>query len=161
MRRHGLLLSTVLLVAAAAAEAGAPQAYDPAVLRQGERIYQQSCAACHGAKGEGAPNWQQRNSVGELPPPSHDEEGHTWKHSDAMLYRMVKEGWRNPFNKTDRLTMPAFGEQLSPQEIAAVITYLKTLWTPEQRQFQEEETKTRGGFPPEVNAEQSRRRENQ
>ncbi len=61
---------------------------------------------------------------------------------------MVRDGWRDPFNKTKHLTMPAFGDQLSPKQIRAVITYLKTLWTPEQRQYQREETKVRGGFPP-------------
>lgn len=32
--------------------------------------------------------------------------------------------------------MPAFQDVLSDQEIRAVITYLKTLWTDEQRRFQ-------------------------
>src|SRR3546814_2343259 len=65
-----------------------------------------------------------------------------------MLYRMVSEGWRDPFNKTRELTMPAFGDQLSPEQIREVVTYLKTLWTSEQRQFQWEETLVRGAFPP-------------
>jgi mono/diheme cytochrome c family protein len=63
---------------------------------------------------------------------------------------MVSEGWRDPFNKTQRLTMPPFREQLSPQEIRDVVTYLKTLWTQEQRQFQWEETQVRGAFPPQA-----------
>src|SRR5581483_3822611 len=46
----------------------------------------------------------------------HGPQGHTWKHSDAMLYRIVREGWRDPFNKTKRLTMPAFRDVLSPRE---------------------------------------------
>ena len=54
---------------------------------------------------------------------------------------MVSKGWRDPFNKSKRLTMPAFGETLAPEQIRAVIDYLKTLWTPEQRQFQSEETR--------------------
>ena len=64
-----------------------------------------------------------------------------------MLYDMVGKGWRDPFNKTERLTMPAFGAGLSPHEIRAVITYLKTLWTPEQRRFQSEESRDQA-FPP-------------
>ncbi|EKD97371.1 MAG: cytochrome c class I, partial [uncultured bacterium] len=31
---------------------------DPQVLRVGARIYTQQCAACHGAKGEGQPDWR-------------------------------------------------------------------------------------------------------
>ncbi len=53
---------------------------------------------------------------------------------------MVNKGWRDPFNKTKKLTMPAFGGVLSPEQIRAVITYLKTFWTPEQTRFQLEES---------------------
>ena len=58
-----------------------------------------------------------------------------------MLYEMVAKGWRDPFNKTKRLTMPGFGDALSAEQIRAVITYLKTLWTPEQRGYQSEESR--------------------
>lgn len=75
-----------------------------------------------------------------MPPPPHGPQGHTWKHADAMLYRIISNGWRDPFNKTDRLTMPAFKDTLSPEEIRSVVTYLKTLWTPKQRRFQREES---------------------
>jgi mono/diheme cytochrome c family protein len=54
---------------------------------------------------------------------------------------MVSKGWRDPFNKTKRLSMPAFGDLLSPEQIRAVITYLKTLWAPEQRSYQSEESR--------------------
>ena len=114
---------------------------DPDQVQAGRAVYQQYCASCHGAKAQGAPNWQERDEHGELPAPPHDAEGHTWRHSDAELYGMVSKGWRDPFNKTTRLTMPAFGDVLSLQQIGAVITYLKTLWTPEQRSFQSEESR--------------------
>jgi mono/diheme cytochrome c family protein len=140
------MLGTLSGTAVAGASGGSD--LDPQVVAQGKQIYQRSCASCHGADGEGAPNWQKRNELGEVPPPPHDETGHTWRHADSMLYDMVHDGWRDPFNKTKRLTMPPFKNILSPEEIRAVITYLKTLWTPEQRQFQQEETQARGGFPP-------------
>ena len=107
----------------------------------GRKIYEQNCASCHGANAEGAPNWQERDAQGELPAPPHNAEGHTWRHSDAQLYEMVGQGWRDPFNKTKRLTMPAFGKTLLPEQIHSVIGYLKTLWTPEERQFQSEESR--------------------
>lgn len=107
----------------------------------GRKIYQAHCAACHGARGEGQPRWERLNAGGEMPAPPHDRKGHTWKHSDAMLYQMVAQGWRDPFNKTQRLTMPAFQGALQPWEIRAVIDYLKTLWTPRQRAFQREESR--------------------
>ena len=107
----------------------------------GRAIYERVCASCHGAHGEGAVNWQEPDAKDEMPAPPHDASGHTWKHSDAMLYQIVQQGWRDPFNKTQRLTMPAFEGQLSREETIAVIDYLKTLWKPKQRQFQAEESR--------------------
>lgn len=120
---------------------------ETALLTNGRAVYEQFCASCHGARGEGAPRWQSPDRIGELPAPPHGPQGHTWKHSDAMLYRIVQQGWRDPFNKSDRLTMPAFKQQLSPQQTIAVITYLKSLWRPEQWQFQAEESRNQP-FPP-------------
>lgn len=115
----------------------------------GRVIYERVCASCHGAHGEGAAKWQEPDAKGDMPSPPHDASGHTWKHSDAMLYQIVQRGWRDPFNKTQRLTMPAFEGQLSREETIAVIDYLKTFWKPEQRQFQAEESRKQS-FP--VNA---------
>ena len=142
MRAMQVLVATAgfAFFGAAGAAGQKPKAADDLVVK-GEAIYQQYCAACHGAKGEGRPGWEERDALGELPPPPHDPTGHTWKHSDAMLYRIIREGWRDPFNKTKRLTMPAYKDVLSPTEIKAVITYLKTLWKPEQRKIQREESK--------------------
>lgn len=125
---------------AVAHAANAPLPLDPNLVKSGHEIYQQYCPSCHGADAQGAPNWQERDANGELPAPPHNAQGHTWRHSDADLYMMVSKGWRDPFNKTQRLTMPAFGDVLSPEQIRAVITYLKTLWTPEEIQFQAEES---------------------
>lgn len=118
-----------------------PPPPDPEMVALGRQVYGQYCASCHGAEGEAQPNWQTPNELGELPAPPHDSTGHTWKHSDAMLYHIVLQGWRDPFNTTERLTMPAFRGMLSPREIQAVIIYLKTLWTDEQRRFQWEESR--------------------
>jgi len=108
---------------------------------EGRELYERFCAQCHGAHGEGAADWQSRDRNGEMPAPPHDKHGHTWKHSDEMLYRVVRNGWRDPFNHTQRLTMPPFNDLLSPQQTIAVIDYLKERWTPEQRQFQAEESR--------------------
>lgn len=142
MRRLALGVILVAFSSSAIAQAGdnSPP-LDPGQVNSGRAIYEQHCASCHGASAEGAPNWQERDARGELPAPPHNAEGHTWRHSDADLYEMVSKGWRDPFNKTKRLTMPAFGEEMSPAQIRAVIGYLKTLWTPDQRQFQSEESR--------------------
>ena len=105
----------------------------------GLQVYQQNCSVCHGQNAEGAENWKIQNGYGELPAPPHNKEGHTWRHSDKMLQRMIKQGWRDPFNKTKRLTMPAFGNALNPEEIDAVIGYIKTFWSPAQIEYQQKE----------------------
>lgn len=135
-------LAGVFLATSAGATEDALPVLDPEQVEIGQAIYGQYCASCHGESGQGVPEWQEQNEQGELPPPPHGPEGHTWRHSDADLYHMVSEGWRDPFNKTEHLTMPAFGEILSPEEIQAVITFLKTLWTPDQRRFQWEESQS-------------------
>lgn len=141
MRR--LLIGAMIAAAShvSIAQAAEPSALDPARVKTGSQVYEQYCASCHGAKAQGASNWQKRDEHGELPAPPHNAEGHTWRHSDAQLYEMISKGLRDPFNKTKRLTMPAFGEILSSEQIVAVVTYLKTLWTPDQRSFQAEETR--------------------
>jgi len=107
------------------------------------QVYQQNCSVCHGQNAAGAADWKVQNEYGELPAPPHNKDGHTWRHSDKMLQRMIRQGWRDPFNKTQRLTMPAFENALSPTEVDAVISYIKTLWTSEQVEYQQQENRRR------------------
>ncbi len=54
---------------------------------------------------------------------------------------MIRNGLRDPFNKTPELTMPPFKDRLSDEEVAAVIAYFKSLWSPEHRRYQDEENR--------------------
>lgn len=121
-------------------EASPVPTLDPSLVAKGQQIYGQSCAVCHGPNAEGDPNWRQPNERGNLPPPPHDDSGHTWRHGDGELFEIVHDGWRDPFNATEELTMPPFGDALSDQEIRAVIEYIKSLWSDEHRRFQIEES---------------------
>lgn len=112
---------------------------EPSQVARGRRVYLQHCAGCHGQNAEGAPNWSQPDAQGNLPPPPHDDSGHSWRHGDAELAAIIRNGWRDPFNKTAELTMPAFKDRLSDEEIAAVVAYFKSLWSSEHREFQEEQ----------------------
>lgn len=115
-------------------------ATNPEAYEQGQQIYVQSCAACHGLTGVGqfpdAP--AQRDATGRYGAPPHDENGHTWHHDDDLLYQIVREGGMG--NPEDFYPMPAFGEQLSDEQIEAVIFYIKGFWTEEQRQRQQQVT---------------------
>ncbi len=103
---------------------------------RGKKLYDSLCASCHGLKGQGQPNWQKPNSVGILPPPPHDNSGHTWHHGDGTLFDYVREGGRKYDSATFVSAMPAFGDFMSPDEIKSVITYIKTFWGPEERSSQ-------------------------
>lgn len=113
---------------------------DPSLVKLGQQVYGANCASCHGPNAEGDPNWQKPDERGNLPPPPHDDSGHTWRHGDGELFEIVHDGWRDPFNKTEELTMPPFGDVLSDSEIQAVVTYLKSLWSEEHQRFQVEES---------------------
>lgn len=103
---------------------------DPAQIGLGQKIYVQHCAACHGMKLEGQPNWQQRLPNGRMPAPPHDESGHTWHHTDDVLFGITKHGLVPPYAPRDyQSDMPAFAGTLSDDEIRAVLAYIRNHWT--------------------------------
>ncbi len=104
---------------------------DPQEVARGQELYNQYCAACHGANGEGQPKWKIRNEDGSFKPPPHDNSGHTWHHDDDLLLDIVANGVDFP-----QTQMPTFGNQLSDEEILAILEYLKSWWGPEERAFQ-------------------------
>lgn len=102
------------------------------VVRRGAKVYAQNCAACHGAKLEGQPNWRTRLANGRLPAPPHDDTGHTWHHPDHVLFGIIKNGLVPPYApKNYESDMPAFSGKLPDDEIWAVLAYLKSHWSRE------------------------------
>ena len=100
--------------------------------RSGQAIFVTTCAACHGVSGQGQPNWHIPREDGTLPAPPLNGDGHTWHHGDGLLYRIVSEGGsflEVPSVSNFKSSMPSFREQLSHNELVAVIKYVKTLWT--------------------------------
>ena len=98
----------------------------------GAKVYAQQCAACHGAKLEGQPNWKSRLPNGRLPAPPHDDSGHTWHHADYVLVAIVKNGLVPPYATPGyESDMPAFGNKLTDEEIWAVLAFLKSHWSRE------------------------------
>lgn len=109
---------------------------DPQQVALGRTIYADHCAACHGAELEGEPDWQIRLPTGELPAPPHDVTGHTWHHSDLVLFDIAKHGIAKFAPPDYRTKMPAFAEVLSDGEIRAVLAYIKSTWPDDIRQRQ-------------------------
>lgn len=112
---------------------------DAQVLARGHKVYTAHCAACHGARLEGQPNWRVRNADGLLPAPPHDATGHTWHHADEVLFRITKFGVARAAGLKDyRSAMPAYEGVLSDEEIVAVLSFIKASWPERQRKAQEE-----------------------
>lgn len=112
---------------------------EPAVLASGKQLYERHCAACHGAKLEGQPNWRSRDASGRLPAPPHDASGHTWHHTDEVLFRIVKEGMAATANLKDYPSaMPVYAGVLSDAEVVAVLSFIKAHWPPDIRRRHDE-----------------------
>lgn len=113
---------------------------DAAGVQRGQEIYQANCMVCHGANAEGAPNWATPGPDGLYPPPPHDDQGHTWHHSDRVLYEVIRDGMGDPLRPEAPLRMPAWGEKLTDADIRALMEYVKSLWNDDHRQWQWEQT---------------------
>lgn len=141
-----LLLLIMLLTACGsrttAAESAVPPlpTLDSVQVDRGRALYAQYCAACHGARAEGASGWPTPVADGLPPAPPHDDSGHTWHHADRVLYETIHMGMGDPLRPGSPLRMPAFGDQLSADNIHAIIVYFKSLWTEEHRRYQMKET---------------------
>ena len=102
----------------------------------GQEIYTAECAACHGVRLEGQPNWRSRLANGSLPAPPHDETGHTWHHPDQFLFDITKHGGAKNASAGFVSGMPAFGGKLADRHIWAALAYIKSRWPEPVRQRQ-------------------------
>ncbi len=89
----------------------------PELVAQGRTIFNETCAVCHGPNGEGDVGSPLNGSA------------HAWHHVDKQLISFVRDG-------IPGTAMAGHGEHLTDQEIGAVISFIKTWWTPEQRAMQ-------------------------
>ena len=99
---------------------------------QGEALYIQYCAQCHGVDLKGSPTWKEPLADGSFPPPPHDSSGHTWHHPDEQLLDIVANGGDPAYNSK----MPAFKDKLTMNEMSAILEFFKSKWGGEEREFQ-------------------------
>ena len=84
---------------------------------------------CHGANLEGQPNWREKLASGRMPAPPHDESGHTWHHTDEVLFGITKYGLTPKYGPSGyQSDMPAFGGKLSDADIWAVLSLIESRW---------------------------------
>lgn len=144
----GLLAATLAFLAGAIIVAqttqDAPRANpdDVQQVARGKPVYANHCAACHGVRLEGQPDWRNKLPSGRMPAPPHDATGHTWHHPDPVLFGITKHGlipgkYAPPGYQSD---MPAYGGSLSDEDIWAVLAYIKSSWPQEIRRAQRELT---------------------
>ena len=121
---QGILMTTRAQQIAQAEEVVCNVELDPALIEQGQVVYAQNCAACHGQELQGASNWETQHEDGSWPPPPLNSAAHAWQHSDSSIVSTITSG--RSAGKTN--PMPAFGEILSESEIRAVIEFIKSNW---------------------------------
>ncbi len=88
--------------------------------RTPENLYRAACITCHGPDGTGAP----RSIVGfDAPVPDFTDCAFATAEADVDWFSVVHEG--GPVRGLDR-HMPAFGDALSPGEIALAVSHVRT-----------------------------------
>jgi len=121
---QGVVLVSFLFLASCGSSQGDSRAAPVEPVRRGEVLYQANCQSCHGGATGG--------SLRDIPPP-HNTNGHTWHHADQQLIDIVLNGVSFPAYESK---MPPFKDKLTEADVKAILAYIKTWWTDEQRHFQ-------------------------
>ncbi len=137
----GVLLLALALASACARPSGRSPGVSDLEIRRGEALYNQYCLSCHGGPTGG--------SMMDYPP-RHNANGHTWHHSDCQLREIIQNGgdemtamMRRMMAPPNAPAMPAFKGVLTDEEIEAILAFIKTWWTEEQRRYQAQITRAR------------------
>jgi len=105
---------------------------DAIMVQIGSKVYASNCASCHGENLEGQPNWRSPGEDGLLPAPPHDETGHSWHHTDDVLFGITKYGLAEFSGLEGYVSaMPIYKDVLSDEEIIAVLSFIKSRWPAE------------------------------
>lgn len=102
---------------------------------RGGQLYVTECADCHGTRLEGQTATMQRNTPILMVPPL-GVTGHAWRHSDAELTRIIDHGTGAATTPAGKISMPAFADRLSRDEIRLILAYVKSRWLPGFRDYQ-------------------------
>lgn len=110
----------------------------------GSRVYSRICSNCHGTELDGQLGWKEPLKDGTRLAPAHSADGETWRRTDDTLFEVVKFGGKALKAEGETSRMPGFGDNLTDEEIWAVIAFIKSTWpTSVQEAQRDAETKTR------------------
>ena len=123
MRYLSVIVLALTLLAGCALEPGAtpaeaPTPVDPAAL--GRQTFVSYCVPCHGASGEGF--------INALDAPALNADGESYLLTDAAILSAIIYG-----GAASGGSMAPLGDALSDEQEAAVLEFVHTLWTDEQR----------------------------
>ncbi|MDA0987824.1 MAG: cytochrome c [Chloroflexi bacterium] len=132
----GMVLAALFLLNACTGSGVSDDAPSKAILESGRVLYAASCQSCHG----------DQQGIGRLAlAPYHGPDGHTWHHADGQLLEIILDGTKVLLESLglppSDLEMPHFRGELAREETLAVLSYIKTWWTQEQREAQAENSR--------------------
>lgn len=131
-----MAIATLLLISCGETPITAADPANERAVNMGETLYGEHCADCHGDNLQGQPDWKVRTADGTLPAPPHDETGHTWHHNDQLLFSYTKLGGEGVLPEGTTTAMPAFGEDISDEQIWAILSFIKSRWPIDVQQRQ-------------------------
>ncbi len=135
-------MKRVLILAACSAATGAIASHelDDRDLTNGQSLYAEQCASCHGANLEGQPDWRTPDENGVLPAPPHDETGHTWHHDNQLLFEYTRLGGEEALAARGvtgfASGMPGFGDALTDDEVWDILAYIRSTWPDRVQEIQ-------------------------
>jgi mono/diheme cytochrome c family protein len=117
MKRQIAILAGLAVLGPPLASLGSAATLDaPLELDEGRTIYQRHCADCHGAEGRG----DGRQATSLSPRPGNLISAQTSAKSDQELLKIISKG-------RPRTAMAGWADRLSPEEQAAVLSYIRSL----------------------------------
>ncbi|WP_420406308.1 c-type cytochrome [Nisaea sp.] len=120
---------------------------DPVLVSEGRALYRDNCAFCHGDALEGQSGWDGDFPRGHRPALPLDGTAPIWRLSDDDIFDVIKYGGQ-PFSpRSYKNDMPGFEMQIPDAGIWALVAFIKSRWSEETRDRQEEEAAMRR--PPE------------
>jgi len=97
--------------------------YAQSQVDMGRAVFTRNCAACHGEKAQGNPDWKKALPDTQDPPPALNGTAHAWHHPLKILKRTIDMGGVPLGGK-----MPPFKGKLSDAEKEAAIAYFQSFW---------------------------------
>jgi len=89
----------------------------------GKQVFADNCAVCHGDRAQGTTEWRQTDADGYYPPPPLNGSAHAWHHSTEVLKDVILAG-----SPQGQGNMPAWKDNLSDEQIDAVIVWIQSTW---------------------------------